>query len=463
MDAENKLNILRESLVEKNATFLFGAGASAPYFSSLGNFERILSHESISEHGKTLIKILFYDLCIKDNMYVANYMNGKCYCHEKKDLMLSIINEYSRFIYNSIEHLKVRNSRISPKRINLITTNYDLFIESAIDNILTSNPRIFFNDGTNGYGTRILSSDNFNKTLLYTGIFDNYSNEMPSVNLIKCHGSVNWKENKDNNGRSKIQILIEKNSLQTINEGLETYLDELKSYLKRGEFSQVNSYKDMISLLNREINEDLIIKINCMGEDLHTLMPIALASSIESLQIVLPTKKKFQTTLIEEHYFNMLRLVSYELEKSQSILVVFGFSFNDEHIRDIIQRSLNNPNLLVFIFCFNDRAKEEIISQFNFSFTNKPVNIIFIEPKDFLLKKIPVNEYSEEDYNSSSYTTIENKDSILLYSKEVSKLSNDNNIETPIINFSAFNSILERNITNKYISNKIAKSGDGYE
>jgi hypothetical protein len=462
MDAKNKLNILRESLVEKNATFLFGAGASAPYFSSLGNFERILSHGSISERGKALIKILFYDLCIKDNIYLANYMNGQCYCHEKKNLMLSIINEYSRFIYNSIEHLKVRNSRISPKRINLMTTNYDLFIESAIDNILTNNPRIFFNDGTNGYGKRILSSDNFNKTLLYTGIFDNYSNEMPSVNLIKCHGSVNWKESKNDKGRSKIQILIEKNPLPTINDRLETYLDELRIYLKRGDFSQVDTYIELINLLNGDINEDLIIRINSMGEYLHSSMP-ELSSSIESLQIVLPTKKKFQTTLIEEHYFNMLRLVSYELEKSQSILVVFGFSFNDEHIRDIIQRSLNNPNLLVFIFCFNDSVRGEIISQFNFSSPNIPVNIIFIEPKDFLLKEIPADEYSEDDYDPSNHTIIENEDIVLLYSKEVSMLPNGNGMVSPIIDFSAFNSILERNITNKYISNKIAESGDGYE
>src|SRR5699024_12665895 len=97
-----------------------------------------------------------------------------------------------KFIKNILEYMKVRNIRVSPTRINIITTNYDLFIVAAIDDILEDNHRDHFNDGTNGYTKKILQTDNFNKTLLYAGVFDNYSNEMPTIHLIKCHGSVNW-------------------------------------------------------------------------------------------------------------------------------------------------------------------------------------------------------------------------------------------------------------------------------
>jgi hypothetical protein len=457
-----KLEILRESLVEKNATFLFGAGASAPYFGSLGNFEKILSDENISWQGKALIKTIFYDLSIKDNIYLANFINDDSSCSSQKDLMLSIINEYSRFIHNSIEYLKVRNSRISPKRINIITTNYDLFIESAIDRILETNPRVFFNDGTNGYGKRILSSDNFNKTLLYTGIFDNYSNEMPNINLIKCHGSVNWKEHKEETGRSKIQVLIEQNLLSSINEELDTTLTEIKTNIDNGEFQEVNSYEELISQMNEVINADLIRLINSIGEYSQYSLKL-LMSKIETLQIVLPTKKKFQTTLIEEHYFNMLRLVSYELEKKQSLLVVFGFSFNDEHIRDVIQRSLNNPNLLVIIFCFTDNDEAGIISQFNFSPSNIPVNIIFITPNDFLVKEVESDEFSIDEDDRLKYTIIENENRVFIYSKVVSILTNNNGESIPVINFSSFNSILEENITNKFIFNNVGEPGDDLE
>ncbi|HDU3146288.1 TPA: hypothetical protein RFJ98_002884, partial [Listeria monocytogenes] len=146
-----KKELLKSVLVEKNVTFLLGAGASAPFFSSLGRFELILSHKDLSESGANLIKTLFFKISISDNSYLLNYLNNVCYCGDKADSMINILNEYSRFIHNNLEYLKLRNSRVSPKRVNLVTTNYDLFLESAIETILENNPRIFFNDGANGY------------------------------------------------------------------------------------------------------------------------------------------------------------------------------------------------------------------------------------------------------------------------------------------------------------------------
>ncbi|QKI92271.1 hypothetical protein [Listeria monocytogenes] len=198
-----KKELLKNVLLEKNVTFLLGAGASAPFFSSLGRLELILSHKDISQEGANLIKTLFFKLSISDNSYLLNYLNNHCYCGEKSELMVKILNEYLRFIYNNLEYLKLRNSRVSPKRVNLVTTNYDLFLESAVETVLENNPRIFFNDGANGYVKRVLNTDNFNKTLLYSGIFDNYSNEMPVINMIKCHGSINWKRVQQKKTRSK--------------------------------------------------------------------------------------------------------------------------------------------------------------------------------------------------------------------------------------------------------------------
>lgn len=441
--SNRKVEILKESLIEKNTTFLFGAGASAPYFSSLGNFEKILSHDGINNSGKNLIKSIFYKLSVQDNVYLFNYIKNKCIFDSNEELMTSIIHEYSRLLHNSIEYLKVRNSRISPKRVNIVTTNYDLFFESAIDGILENNPRIFFNDGTNGYGKKILSSDNFNKTLLYSGIFDNYSNEMPSINLIKCHGSVNWKEHKEESGRSKIQVLLEKNLLSSINNLLHTTLENI---IKDNQDVSIDTVKDLVDKLDGELNTELVTFINTVGKSSEDLLA-NLASEIENLQIVLPTKKKFQTTLIQEHYFSMLRLLSYELEKNQSLLVVFGFSFYDEHIRDIIERSVNNPNLLVIIFCFKDDTKEEIISQFNFSSTNIPVNIIFIQPSDFLRERISIDDFKADEYSESDYTIIKNEESVFVYHKLVSVHKG-----IPILNFASLNLILEENITNKYLS-----------
>ncbi|WP_301389555.1 hypothetical protein [Enterococcus entomosocium] len=71
-----KKKLSKSVLVEKNVTFLLGADASAPFFSSLGRFELILSHKDLSESGANLIKTLFFKISISDNSYLLNYLNN---------------------------------------------------------------------------------------------------------------------------------------------------------------------------------------------------------------------------------------------------------------------------------------------------------------------------------------------------------------------------------------------------
>jgi hypothetical protein len=76
--------------------------------------------------------------------------------------------------------------------------------------------------------------------------------------------------------------------------------------------------------------------------------------------IVNPTKWKFHETVYEEHYYQMLRLLSYELEKPNAVLITFAFSFADEHILNLVMRSLSNPGLQVFICCYNQAAHNSL-------------------------------------------------------------------------------------------------------
>src|SRR5262249_28149211 len=73
----------------------------------------------------------------------------------------------------------------------------------------------------------------------------------------------------------------------------------------------------------------------------------------ERMPIVNPTKWKFHETVYEEHYYQMLRLLSYELEKRNAVLITFGFSFADEHILNLVMRPLSNAGLQVFICCYS--------------------------------------------------------------------------------------------------------------
>jgi hypothetical protein len=53
------------------------------------------------------------------------------------------------------------------------------------------------------------------------------------------------------------------------------------------------------------------------------------------------------------------------LEKENTVLFALGFSFSDEHIREITIRALNsNPTLIVYIFAYNEEAYDEISSRF---------------------------------------------------------------------------------------------------
>ena len=92
-----------------------------------------------------------------------------------------------------IDVINLSNSRQTPKSVNLFTTNYDLYIEKAVDE-LTGIRRFVFNDGANGYFHRLLESSNYNRVVSYKGLNDNYISEIPSISLIKPHGSVNWSE-----------------------------------------------------------------------------------------------------------------------------------------------------------------------------------------------------------------------------------------------------------------------------
>ncbi|WP_197710712.1 hypothetical protein [Pseudomonas syringae] len=91
---------------------------------------------------------------------------------------------------------------------------------------------------------------------------------------------------------------------------------------------------------------------------------VAFWDKYEQIPIVNPTKWKFHETVYEEHYYQMLRLLSYELEKPNAVLITFGFSFADENILNLVMRSLSNPGLQVFVCCYSQAGHAEMEDKF---------------------------------------------------------------------------------------------------
>ncbi|MDZ6117698.1 SIR2 family protein [Klebsiella pneumoniae] len=242
------------------------------------------------------------------------------------------------------------------RRANIFTTNYDLFLEKASDLLLKNNTGFIFNDGGRGLHTRHLNISNFHTSTWHQGTNDLYKFEIPTINLIKMHGSISWnKVNEDTISIRYLDNLPDELSIET-----DHCLDINETIEKVDELYYFDGAKNAIEL-SREDEEILQTFRN----------------EYDKLAIVNPTKAKFEETVFQQHYYQSLRLLSYELEKPQTILICFGFSFKDEHIREIIQRSLSNPSLVIYIFCYKLKDKENIKKIISSK------KIVFISPNSY--------------------------------------------------------------------------------
>lgn len=190
IDNSNKdelVNQLQKLAITKRLNFLLGSGASKPAIPLMGEFKSNkykTANEQLNQRIRSVSKVIMSDL--KRERYLHNTIQN----------IDTTTENYRNFIGNIIQLLELSNSRLSPRNVNIFTTNYDLFIENAIDEV-SKNKRLIFNDGAKGYLTRYLDSSNYNQVVSYKGLNDSYISELPSISLIKPHGSVNWLKNKD--------------------------------------------------------------------------------------------------------------------------------------------------------------------------------------------------------------------------------------------------------------------------
>lgn len=169
---------LRKLAITKQLNFLIGSGTSFPAIPLMG---------MIKEENNEKRNILLAETVKR----VSEDLLGQAL--EYRSSICITLNNYTNFISKIIDILNLSNSRQTPRTANLFTTNYDLFIEKASDNVL-QNYRFIFNDGASGYFDRKLDGSNYNRTVSYKGLNDNYTNEIPSLTLIKPHGSMNWEK-----------------------------------------------------------------------------------------------------------------------------------------------------------------------------------------------------------------------------------------------------------------------------
>lgn len=304
---------LARSFQSGHVNFLIGSGASHPAIPAAGRTEKEIA-DLFEEGHDTDARNRMYEFLSSIQEPTNRLISG-----QEDELNDRAVAHYTAFLRTLETILVERRTTLLPKQATVFTTNYDLFMEKASINT----PVLRLNDGF----SRVPSLDNrmnyssrnfFNTTYNRGNLYD-YEVEIPCVNLIKLHGSLSWRKEGD-------EIVF--NVAQ-------------KDLLAEGKTSQ------QIEIF------------------------------IQGYAVVLPQTTKFSTTLMDRTYYELLRIYANELDRENALLVTFGFSFGDEHIRDITRRALKNPTLRLIAFAYNDEAKDSLISIFE-----RHNNVEIIAPGD---------------------------------------------------------------------------------
>ncbi len=340
---KEQIDRIRYILESSHINFLIGSGASKDYLDTLSNIEKLLNAiEEKPEFKEKLfiessVKYAYFKGCIRGSL---GFFNKKIAAEKNKDFEETKEN-YWKFILALNTILLRRKSSIIGKQINLFTTNMDLFLDCALE----SN-NIEFNDGFSGRIKPKFSTSNFKKSIFQNSPHYDNQSELPTFNLYKLHGSVNWKIDKQDNS------IIYDNNLETLININDIEIDS----------------EDVLDFKDNESLEDLIKK----SKDKTCNKQLdAFLSAYNALVMVNPTKDKHRLTIIDYNFYEQLRMYSNALEKENSVLFVTGFSFADDHIREITQRvAKGNPTLMIYVFCLDDAEKTKIEKCFSDKYHN---------------------------------------------------------------------------------------------
>ena len=342
-----KLDIkeLKNAIEGANINILLGAGFTANIYKPLNNIEDMLTYvENID--NQDLKDIIIWEFFKKTILPMSRT--------KIQDMQLQV-----EFFKTVRELLTRRGNPVVNKQANIFTTNYDVVPELTVEHL-----NFDYNDGFKGKINPTFSTANYGNILIKNLVSSNNKAEIESINLYKMHGSLTWQKGENSSTDFNYDFI---NIINQINE-------EYKDKFKDGEFDTIKQ------LIDKKDNKALL-NISTNGQGLFNKLT-------NTFNMVWPTKQKFHNTVLNLNYYELLRIFSNELEKNQSLLLVFGFSFNDEHILEIVKRSLANPTLLVYIFCFTEDEANKIYMKFENCENFNNIKFIYDDQSNFDLEKL---------------------------------------------------------------------------
>ncbi len=345
-----------DRIQDSNINFLFGSGMSAGYLEILGNIENLLTELDKKvfddEKQKALIRasILnkYFEGVIEKNTNILDEISTD-------PKLASTLNSYKTFFKTLNQLILLRRNKLLSKQVNIFTTNIDIFLEKAVEEVGLES-----NDGFGKGFKPKYDLSNFKKSIFQKSLHFDNSSEIPVFNILKIHGSLTWKYDGGN-----------------------IYFD---STLEQTKMLKITSKSDLIEVITEDIKsnekddlESLIAKIPASTIDETKFS--SFLEEYDKLSIVNPTKGKFQQTVLEQKYYDLLRIYANELERENTLLFVMGFSFADEHIRDLTIRVANsNPTLMIYIFAYTTDARGELEKVLDIENNVKNKNIAIVSP-----------------------------------------------------------------------------------
>lgn len=363
----------------KNLNLLIGAGASVGLVNTLDlsqlgeSFEDLYSDKQLTSQQRAALDLIWFKSWIQDTLITKEKIDE---ISAKKSDGRKTFENYKRFV-NNLGNFLNREGYDKPKRANIFTTNYDSLFELAFDEVAQDQRMIYFNDGSRGFLNRYISTENFNLNISHSAMSDNFQRSIPTINLLKIHGSITWDLEDQrikatiNNDIFKEVIIAADEVINNIDLKDFSIIDKLFFHKKKlsdaEEKDSLQSLKSELSMFNEYSQDDFFANLN------ETPSPklLKFEKDYHKLQVVNPTKDKFRETVFQQNYYQLLRMLSFELEKRDSVLIVFGFSFADEHILEIVRRSIINPYLKIYVICYNERSKRDLEDKLSDAGLNK--------------------------------------------------------------------------------------------
>ena len=376
-----KLEKLTDIIQSSHINFLFGAGLSRPYLTTLGDIETWLTECATIEDGRVReitednLKITYVEGVMKPCLDAIS-MDKK---PEELEGVEAAYRDFLR-IWNHI--ISRRGSTLLSKQVNIFTTNIDPLLEEVAEDL-----GIEFNNGFKGVMRPVFREEAFSTIVSKVSPLYQRTSELPTFNYLKMHGSVNWRR-KENSAEIFYDGSLD--ALKKVVGCIKEYPPQHRVIepqkpgfnLKALEMAVKNSIGSAAaeSLEGRDIEEEIPTESLNIDSASSELMQ-SFREAYDELVMINPRKAKFRETVIDLHFYELMRLYANALEKPTTCLFAMGFSFADEHVAQITRRAASsNPTLLVIIFAYDDTAKGAIGKCIGESNNN---NIVILSPSEF--------------------------------------------------------------------------------